>query len=119
MKRRDFHCAMCACLVAGLTTSCNRQQPPRPLPDPRPKPPYGEAVAAIRAIIERDAADPTLIEAALPRLYDHGKRVRNAVVFFHGFTNCPQQFDELARQFYDRGCNVFVPRSLATALKIV
>ena len=36
--------------------------------------------------------------------------VQHAVLLFHGFTNCPQQFDELARRFHARGCNVYVPR---------
>ena len=52
-----------------------------------------------------------MIEAvAVPRLYNHGRRVDDAVVLFHGFTNCPQQFDELARRFHTRNCNVYVPR---------
>jgi carboxylesterase len=29
---------------------------------------------------------------------------------FHGLTNCPAQFDSLARLVYARGANVFVPR---------
>jgi alpha-beta hydrolase superfamily lysophospholipase len=61
-------------------------------------------------IIGRDAADPTIESAALPHLYTHGKPVEHAVILFHGFTNCPKQFDELARGLYNRGCNVFVPR---------
>ncbi len=65
---------------------------------------------AIRAIIARDAADPTLEAVALPRLYEHGAAVEHALVLFHGFTNCPQQCDELARHFYALGCNVYVPR---------
>jgi alpha-beta hydrolase superfamily lysophospholipase len=40
----------------------------------------------------------------------HDKPVQHAVVLFHGFTNCPQQFDELAKRFHARGCNVYVPR---------
>ena len=38
-------------------------------------------------------------------------------MFFHGFTNRPQQFDDSSRQFYDRGCNVFVPRIPRHGLK--
>lgn len=64
----------------------------------------------ILAEIARDAADPALDRRALPRFYEHGAVVENAVVLFHGFTNCPQQFDELARRFHAAGCNVYVPR---------
>ena len=31
-------------------------------------------------------------------------------MLLHGFTNCPQQFDALGRQFFDRGWNVVIPR---------
>src|SRR5580692_9890336 len=33
-----------------------------------------------------------------------------AVVFFHGLTNCPEQFRELGRTFYEMGYNVLIPR---------
>ncbi len=71
---------------------------------------YDEAVRAIHGLIARDAADAAILPAALPRLYVHGGPVEHAVVLFHGFTNCPQQFDELARRYHARGCNVYVPR---------
>jgi len=75
-----------------------------------PAPSFAEAVAAIDAAIARDRADPRVAETALPRLYHHGRPTDQSVVLFHGFTNCPQQFDELARGFHARGCNVYVPR---------
>jgi len=73
-------------------------------------PSFEEARGRIRASIARDAADPRIERAALPRLYDHGKRAGRAVVLLHGFTNCPQQFDELARMLHAGGANVYVPR---------
>lgn len=72
--------------------------------------PYEQSCEGIRALIARDAADPALAPAGLPRLYEHGAPAEYAVILFHGFTNCPQQFDELARRFHARGCNVYVPR---------
>lgn len=44
------------------------------------------------------------------RVYTHGRRVERSLVLLHGFTNCPQQMDELGRRFHERGWNVFVPR---------
>jgi carboxylesterase len=73
-------------------------------------PSFATAVEAIEDEIARDRADPLLAETALPRLYHHGAAVERAVVLYHGFTNCPQQFDELARRLHARGCNVYVPR---------
>ena len=44
------------------------------------------------------------------RVYTHGRRVERSLVLLHGFTNCPQQFDTLGRQFHERGWNVVIPR---------
>ncbi len=109
IQRRDFAALLGASLVAGALSSCGRgagtandvaEQPPS----------FDDAVKTIHAAIARDAADPNIARTGLPRLYEHGKPVQHAVVLFHGFTNCPQQFDELARAFHARGCNVYVPR---------
>ena len=77
---------------------------------PQPPTSYDEAVRTITGLIARDAADPAILPAALPRLYLHDGPAQHAVVLFHGFTNCPQQFDELAQRYHARGCNVYVPR---------
>jgi alpha-beta hydrolase superfamily lysophospholipase len=73
-------------------------------------PSFDNAVDTMRAIVVADAANPALNPHAVPRFYSHGEPAARAVVLFHGFTNCPQQFDELARDFYRQGCNVIVPR---------
>jgi len=44
------------------------------------------------------------------RAFTHGERVNNAVVFLHGFTSCPDQFDQLGRLYYEKGYNVYIPR---------
>jgi pimeloyl-ACP methyl ester carboxylesterase len=109
VRRSEFGTGAGAALVAALV----RASPPAvgdPAPRaPQPAPSFAEACARIRAIIARDAADPAIEKAGLPRLYVHAGPVRDAIVLFHGFTNCPQQFDELARVFFERGCNVYVP----------
>ena len=109
MNRRAFAGGAAASVTASMLGGCSGSEP-RALPGVPPRLSYDDSVRAIRAVIARDAADATLIHEALPRLYEHGGPVENAVILFHGFTNCPQQFDLLARQFYARGCNVYVPR---------
>lgn len=109
LRRRNFTALLGAAAVAAALPGCSRRSEAASPPLEAPQS-YDEAVHAVRAIIARDAADATILPAALPRLYLHGKRVQHAVVLFHGFTNCPQQFDELARRFHARGCNVYVPR---------
>ncbi len=44
------------------------------------------------------------------RLYVHGQRTERSLVLLHGFTNCPQQFDDLGKAFYELGWNVLIPR---------
>jgi carboxylesterase len=53
---------------------------------------------------------PNVNPACHTRLYTHGHRTERSVVLLHGFTNCPQQFDELGKHFYGLGWNVLIPR---------
>ena len=108
IARRDFSTLLGASLLGGALPAC--ATPPQAPPPVEARRPFANSAAAIRAAIARDAADPAILPAALSRFYEHGKAVQHAVVLFHGFTNCPQQFDELARAYHARGCNVYVPR---------
>jgi len=40
----------------------------------------------------------------------HGDKMQNVIVFFHGGTNSPRQFEALGKIFYDKGYNVLIPR---------
>jgi carboxylesterase len=40
----------------------------------------------------------------------HGDKVQNIIVFFHGGTNSPRQFEALGKIFYEKGYNVLIPR---------
>ena len=53
---------------------------------------------------------PNVNPACHTRLYTHGRRTERSLVLLHGFTNCPQQFDELGKYFYGLGWNVLIPR---------
>ncbi|HYT12260.1 MAG TPA: alpha/beta fold hydrolase [Candidatus Nitrosopolaris sp.] len=53
---------------------------------------------------------PNVNPACHTRLYTHGRRTERSLVLLHGFTNCPQQFDALGKQFYELGWNVLIPR---------
>jgi dienelactone hydrolase len=116
MGRRDFTALAAASLIAGALPACGKTATTAHAPA-EPAPSFGEAVRTIRTLIARDTHDAAILPAARPRLYEHGKAVEHAVVLFHGFTNCPQQFDELARAFHAHGCNVYVPRIPRHGLK--
>jgi carboxylesterase len=78
---------------------------------------FDEAVQMAMRRVAEDTKNVAILPEAVPRLYTHGKPVNKSVVLFHGFTNCPQQFDELAKRLFDRGCNVYVPRISRHGLK--
>ena len=40
----------------------------------------------------------------------HEDKMQNVIVFFHGGTNSPRQFEALGRIFYEKGYNVLIPR---------
>jgi esterase/lipase len=69
--------------------------------------------AAIRAIGSRAAAeraDPAIDDRCVSYVLEHGAAAARSIVLFHGFTNCPRQFQLLADAFFARGFNVYVPR---------
>ena len=44
------------------------------------------------------------------RLLEQPKPTGKVLVIFHGFTNCPQQFEQIGQQFYELGYTVIIPR---------
>ncbi len=78
------------------------------VPPGHPASNYDEALARARAFMALD--DDTILPQARTALLDHGKRTALAVVLFHGITNNPAQYAQLAPLVYQTGANVFVPR---------
>jgi alpha-beta hydrolase superfamily lysophospholipase len=62
-------------------------------------------VAALQAL-DDDQINPVCHTCLL----DHGRRTRRVVVCYHGYTNCPCQFQTLGEHFFAEGDNVFIPR---------
>ena len=71
---------------------------------------WDEAMARVQAIQSEEASDPTILPECQTRLYDNGVPTADVVVLFHGYTNCPKQYDVLAQELADRGYTVLVPR---------
>ena len=93
------------CAAFNLSLSTVRgslQSHPNPVHD------YGEALSRFQKI--QDTEKLELNPVCLSILLTHGKRMKRAVVFFHGLTNCPEQFRELGSIFYELGYNVLIPR---------
>ena len=70
---------------------------------------YKEAVAHVQAMQEADNQDLAL-DVCITKLYEQGKQTEHVIVLLHGFTNCPEQFNELGQGYYEAGHNVFIPR---------
>jgi carboxylesterase len=64
-----------------------------------------DQVAALQA-----QEDESVNPVCSTRLLDHGKRTRRVIVCYHGYTNCPFQFQTLAEHFHAQGHTVFIPR---------
>ncbi len=75
---------------------------------PRPAADYADGMARLAALAALDG--PAVNSVCGTRVYSHGARTERVVVLLHGLTNCPAQFDSLARLVYARGSNVIVPR---------
>ncbi len=71
---------------------------------------FHSGLQALESLIAADRSDSTIDARCVPRVRHHGHATDRAVVLFHGFTNCPQQFAELAELLFARGFNVYVPR---------
>ena len=70
---------------------------------------YAEAVSAVEAMQQAEAEEG-VNPLCNSKLLEYGEETENVIVFFHGFTNCPQQFEPLGQQFFEQGYNVFIPR---------
>ena len=69
---------------------------------------YSEGMRIAATLHDLDG--PNVNPLCYTRVYTHGRRVERSLLLLHGFTNCPQQFNALGRQFHERGWNVLIPR---------
>jgi esterase/lipase len=75
---------------------------------PRPVDDYAAALERIAAL---QAADPPDVNPLCRwQFLTHERKVERVIVFWHGYTNCPQQFYRLGQIFFERGDNVLIPR---------
>ena len=77
---------------------------------PDPATGYPDALERFRALSEAEAEVGPLLDVCRSRLLTHGRPTERAMVLFHGYTNCPEQFGQLGERFHALGYNVFIPR---------
>jgi alpha-beta hydrolase superfamily lysophospholipase len=68
-----------------------------------------ESTRRVLAIRNAEEASGVINPVCESLLMTHGEFTPKVIVFFHGFTSCPEQFRELGQQFYDMGYNVYIP----------
>lgn len=78
------------------------------MPNIEPSEAFEQACAQVAAMQAQE--DSSINPVCATRLYHHGHRTRQVVICYHGYTNCPFQFQTLAEHFHAQGKNVFVPR---------
>jgi len=71
---------------------------------------HEEAVTRVEAIRAAEEASGEINPVCLTNLMTHGEKTEKVIIFFHGFTSCPEQFRELGEQFFAEGYNVYIPR---------
>ena len=76
--------------------------------NPGPVADYPAAIKRIEALQARDHND--INPVCRFTFMTHGQKTDRAIIFWHGYTSCPQQFYQLGRIFYDLGYNVIIPR---------
>jgi len=76
---------------------------------PHPVASYEDAIAQVKILQEEDNQELAR-DVCITKLFEHGQQTEHVIMLLHGFTNCPEQFNELGRQHYEAGNNVFIPR---------
>ncbi len=69
---------------------------------------YEDAIDMVGVVERKD--DASINPVCKTKLLTHGQQTERVVVLFHGFTNCPKQFELLGKQLFDLGYNVYIPR---------
>src|SRR5207247_11301545 len=67
---------------------------------PKPVDIYEEALARVKAMQEKDNQELAR-DVCITKLYEHGTQTAHVIVLLHGFTACPQQFDELGKWYHE------------------
>ncbi len=68
---------------------------------------YFEAAEKFGILQSRDDANIRL--ECRSTLLTHCQKTLKSIVLFHGFTNCPKQFNQFSQLLFDQGYNVLIP----------
>lgn len=77
-------------------------------PPSKPAATFAEAMARVDALQAKDG--PDVRDDSRTRLWSQGQQAEHALVYYHGYTNAPPQFNILGDDLCKQGFNVLVPR---------
>ncbi len=69
---------------------------------------FDAALTAFRSVSERDRF--FVSDVCVATLMHHDRKTKRVYVLMHGLTNCPAQFERIAKALYAEGHNVMLPR---------
>jgi len=79
-----------------------------PVSPSRPAADYAAAMTRVAALQAKDG--PDVREDSRTRLWTRGEKTDRVIVYYHGYTNAPPQFNQMGEDFFQRGYTVLVPR---------
>ncbi len=71
---------------------------------------HEEALARIETIQDAEMASGEINPVCVSNVMSHGEQTEKIIIFYHGFTSCPEQFRELGETFFEQGYNIYIPR---------
>jgi esterase/lipase len=71
---------------------------------------HEEALARIEAVRSAEEGQGDLNPLCYSNVMTHGEKTEKVIVFYHGFTSCPEQFRVLGEAFFEQGYNIYIPR---------
>jgi len=101
-----FMLVLFGALVAGFILLSIPPNPGHLISRPRPATGYPDAVQRIQDLLAEEGAEYNPV--CRVQFMDHGEKTERAIVFIHGYTNCPEQFRRLGEMFFEQGYNVLI-----------
>lgn len=107
LRSAGFLLVISALLLASAYAVLKPWNLPKLTSHPHPAGSYDDALRRIDALRKKEAGVAMNPRCTL-QFMTHGRKTARTVILVHGYTNCPQQFRELGRRFYERGDNVLI-----------
>jgi esterase/lipase len=93
-------------VLASVYAILTPRKIPKLVSHPHPATTYDDALRRIDALPSQEATAMT--PCCKLQLMTHGRKTARTILLVHGYTNCPQQFHDLGKRFFEQGDNVLI-----------